>query len=192
MKRQHEHREQILKVKYIWKSSEWVYTQHAHSVSKYSHKIYSRNKCSKFNGRKSLCESISKLLVYRSVESGNMSRLISITNESVLCVNMFVWSLRFLVMMRVMADYWRGITNRWRTWSVSFKLSIFISYLSFSFLGIYCWKEQNTQQHGTVWTTDNHLPVVSIVIESLKIMCNNREQVVVVVIQLMRKFTLTT
>jgi len=28
-------------------------------------------------------------------------------------------------------------------------------------------EEQNVQQHGTVWTTDDHLPIVSSVVECL-------------------------
>ena len=33
--------------------------------------------------------------------------------------------------------------------------------ISFSLL-----EEQNTQQHGAVWTTDNHLPIASSVVEA--------------------------
>ena len=29
-----------------------------------------------------------------------------------------------------------------------------------------CWKEQNVQQHGAVWTTSNHLPIVYTLIKS--------------------------
>ena len=31
---------------------------------------------------------------------------------------------------------------------------------------ITCWKKQNTQQHGIVWTTSNYLPVVYTLIKS--------------------------
>ena len=48
---------------------------------------------------------------------------------------------------------------------------------------LFCWKEQNVQQHNAVWTTDNHLSVVSTIIESLGSTHNDRGQVVVLMIQ---------
>jgi len=44
-----------------------------------------------------------------------------------------------------------------------------------------CWKEQNAQQHGAVWTTGNHLPVVYTLMESWGRVSNNKRQLVFVI-----------
>jgi len=44
-------------------------------------------------------------------------------------------------------------------------LSLYILYSSL-LESLSCWKEQNAQQHGIVWTNGNHLPVVNTIVES--------------------------
>ena len=50
-----------------------------------------------------------------------------------------------------------------------FKLLLNID-ISFHFCNLLvitnCWKKQNAQQYGAVWTTGNHLPVVYTLMES--------------------------